>query len=675
MRTASRSIPFHLSATQKKMSSSAGPAASTETYCGLPVYALRDVLSQLSLPPPFNAAHVSSKWRCVLAPAAEASVTVATAEDLLLSEESLMKFLEAGIPVRGHAERAARVHGGCDGDSVCWLTQGTWNKFPKPQIALRRGWGAPGTDMQVSSFHKMIGAFSEVFYHTKEVDVQLTEQELAEAAAAAAAASENDDGERAIQGEVSPDVSKPAQGAWEAEDEVLDLQLFHRDAGCPTMPILGEQLLWPSYIDDGAVCDTATWVSQCGMLRHWHLNDSGEFAMQAALPLNSSSAPSLQKEGSSTFDFKDWLPADLSPVAKNIRRAMCPAVSATCASRSTASGGGGRAAAPSNGSVSSLPPVPAMVAVFAPKGGYDWVLHDDESTMLGRVVALDLFATPDEALPSDPNVLPVFTVAVLESGGTPLLIPPNLAQLSLALRDCVVVEQRRVSNLWLDDVSYFLHRCARWQTNPIIYAYLQQDLQDDAFLAGQVIPFLIRVFAEHNAATAYGEAVRRRAVCSLFALATNEKHYGASESTRHSLLRLLREGNAEMRAVLASAPYRGCGSISDSSASVPATLEAWLSLYWNMSWCWPKPGCVLRTPTVVCPLGTKLNAQQQKASFVPVVYPPTTCSPVYGTEEDQIEGTVQQYFEMKQLESKPKDLIAYLRTRKQPADDLLDELF
>lgn len=547
-----------------------------------------------------------------------------------------MPYLEAGIPVWGHTERAAPAHAGCSENSISWLTKGSWNTFPKPQIALRRGWGAPGTDMQVSTFHKMISAFDEVFHHKAEVEVGLTEQELREAAAAAA------EEEQEQQGQTSAARTK------EEEEEVLDLQLFHRGDGCPAMPALGDQLRWPSYVDDGAVCDTATWVSQAGMVRHWHLNDSGEFVMQVALPLAASSPEEAAVRAGRSGK---WIEEGLSPAERRIRSLLCPALSAAS---------------------SAGQPVAAMLAIFAPKGGYDWMVHDDEATMLGKVVALDLFNTPDDALPCDASVLPILTVAVLESGAAPLLIPPNVTQLSIALADCVVAEQRRVSNLWLDDVSYFLHRCARWQTTPILYAYLQQDLQDDAFLAGQVIPFLVRVFAEHGEATSYHAAVRRRAVCSLFALAANEKHYGLAESTRASLLRLLHGGNVEMQAVLQGAPYTGAPT---TASDAPKTLEEWLTVYWSTTWCWPKAGCVLRTPCVVHPLGSKLTPAQGVSYYLPVVYPPSTCSPVYGSEEATIEGTVSQYFEMKHLEANAKDLWAYLRTRKQPPDDLLDELF
>nr|CCM18252.1 hypothetical protein, conserved [Leishmania guyanensis] len=610
----------------------------TETHCGLLVFSLRDVLSHIQLPAPFDASAVSGKWRCVLAPSAEPGVA-ASQESLISSEEELMLYLDAGVPARASKSRAVAVHTACGPDSLRWLADTRWNAFPKPQIALRRGWGAPGTDMYVSSFHKMISSFEEVFHHTRGVDVPLSHQEL-EAVGAATAPVPSD--------------------AIEAE-EVLDLQLFHRNDGCPPIPILGEHLLWPSCVGDGAVCDTATWVSQRGMVRHWHLNDSGEFAMQVALPLPLENCD----DGNARVGLPDrvlppplsttspWS-ANSSATSTRIRSLLCPESSAA----EVASSAVRRAM------------VPAMLTIFAPKGGYDWVVHDDEANMCGKVVALDLFGTPDEALPCDPALLPVLTVAVLESGGAPMIVPPNVAQTSIALRDCVVVEQRRISNLWLDDVSYFLHRCARWQTSSIIYAYLQEDLQDDSFVAGHVVPYLIRVFEEHKKATSYHAAVRRRAVLSLYALATNRNHYGLSESSRASLDCLLHGGNRAMHEVLQSAPYSA-----SSSAEVPATMEEWLAVYWGMSWCWPKAGCVLRVPNVVHPLSVRLTPLQQKAQYLPVVYPPLTCSPVYGSEKESVEATVQQYWEMKGLESKPKELMAYLRTRKMPKDDLLEDLF
>jgi hypothetical protein len=49
--------------------------------------------------------------------------------------------------------------------------------------------------------------------------------------------------------------------------------------------------------------------------------------------------------------------------------------------------------------------------------------------------------------------LPVFTIALLEAGGRPLLSPPNVPRLVVTLASCVTVEQRRVSKLFMDEVS------------------------------------------------------------------------------------------------------------------------------------------------------------------------------------------------------------------------------
>ncbi|GET91517.1 hypothetical protein, conserved [Leishmania tarentolae] len=611
------------------------PTPPTETYCGLAVFSLRDVLSQLQLPAPFDPSAVSAKWRCVLSPTVEVGAGAYT-EDLLLSEEELMPYLEAGVPVRASKMRATAVHTACGPDGLRWLTDKRWNAFPKPQIALRRGWGAPGMDMQVSSFHKMISSFEEVFHHTRGVEVPLSRQELE-----------------------AVDSGTSMTCDFSEEEEVLDLQLFHRSDGCPPIPILSEHLLWPSYVADGAVCDQATWVSQRGMMRHWHLNDCGEFAMQAALPLRLDKSNS----GGATAGLSD---RKIQPSASASTSSGSSNTTAMCI-RSHLYPESSTAAPP--GSVRS-DHVPAMLMIFAPKGGYDWVVHDDEANMCGKVVALDLFQTPDEALPCDAALLPVLTVAILESGGAPLIIPPNVAQTSIALQDCVVVEQRRISNLWLDDVSYFLYRCARWHMSPIIYSYLQQDLQDDNFIGGQVVPYLIRVFEEHKEASSFHAAIRRRAVISLYTLAVNKEHYGLSESSRASLNRLLYGGSPDMHTVLQSAPY--CAT---SSGEAPSTMEAWLAVYWGMSWCWPKAGCVFRVPNIVNTLGAPLTHLQHKARYIPVVYPPTTCSPVYGSEKDSIEAVVRQYFEMKDLESKPKELMSYLRTRKVAKDEILEDLF
>jgi len=49
--------------------------------------------------------------------------------------------------------------------------------------------------------------------------------------------------------------------------------------------------------------------------------------------------------------------------------------------------------------------------------------------------------------------LPVFWIAPLEAGGCPLLSPPNVIHCVITVRDCVMVEERRLSLMFLDEVG------------------------------------------------------------------------------------------------------------------------------------------------------------------------------------------------------------------------------
>ena len=57
--------------------------------------------------------------------------------------------------------------------------------------------------------------------------------------------------------------------------------------------------------------------------------------------------------------------------------------------------------------------------------------------------------------------LPTFWVAPLEAGGCPLLSPPNMIHLVLTVRDCVMVEERRLSLMFLDEVGAGGAACAQ----------------------------------------------------------------------------------------------------------------------------------------------------------------------------------------------------------------------
>ena len=250
------------------------------------------------------------------------------------------------------------------------------------------------------------------------------------------------------------------------DPRTLNLQMFHRDdqddgsSDEPPLPVLPDRLDWPcpeffaredstrpgrdggmasrrqrdgdidtaaSGLDKGANrggvlpdpflgvrVDRATRVSKRGALTWWHLDDSGEHTFQVALPLEPP---------------KECAALSPSPWGKGVGPTGKPIV---------------------------------KLFLFAEVDDYDFVFQDEETNATGRVAAFDPFRTPSMALPSStdkgsiaaaPRPLPRFWVAPLEAGGAPLLSPPNMPHLVLSCQDCVMVEERRVSVLFLDEVG------------------------------------------------------------------------------------------------------------------------------------------------------------------------------------------------------------------------------
>jgi hypothetical protein len=95
------------------------------------------------------------------------------------------------------------------------------------------------------------------------------------------------------------------------------------------------------------------------------------------------------------------------------------------------------------------------------------------------------------------DVLPVFRVALLEAGGRPLLSPPNAPHLVLTLQDCVMVEERKVGKLFLDEVVYFLHRAALWTAPPILYPFVS-DMCKSGEGVSTAVDFLLHVLDERQ---------------------------------------------------------------------------------------------------------------------------------------------------------------------------------
>lgn len=629
-----------------------------EHFCGLPVYPLRDVLQCVPLPVDMNASSVSSKWRCVIAPRFSAS-------EAETSQESILSFLEAGIPVLcGRSSSSpAMAAGGAAGnasgssaeDGVALLTSSAYNVFDKPQIAVKNGWGSPGTARDHSNFHVMVKSFQNVFEPSSRAGLEedaalqhpLTEEEKAKL-------KEEED-------EANAAAELPSQGTNAAAvplmEALLELQLFHREDGVP-LPPHAEHLTWPDVLEHKVVCDIATVATQGGFYRWWEMNDCGEVVNEAALTTSMMMLPVSGGSASNASTTRATAgPSSTGRTDGQIKEALYSTLQTT-ANTSTAAA--------------------AKLVICGPRGSYDWFVHDDISLTNGTVVSLNIFDTTDEELPTDSTLLPVLVVAVLEGNGPSLLQPPNLPTTSLALQSSVTIEQRAISYLWLDEVSYFLNRCKLWSSDPLIYQFVEQDLQDAEYVSSVLIPLLCELFRQCDTASGDDGNVTtnrllcRRLVASLFTVATQATHYALSESSRKSLLSTVTTDNAAMAAVLHQ-PVLPIGRAArrSSSSSSTWTLREMLLWYLDARRLWPKPGCVLQVPTFY-PEGRPAN---WKPLFLPIVYPPCKSSPVFGTEATTPELTLSEYLSMKRMDTKLNELRAFLQTRKNPPDDILDELF
>lgn len=188
---------------------------------------------------------------------------------------------------------------------------------------------------------------------------------------------------------------------------------------------------------------------------------------------------------------------------------------------------------------------------FFPKESYSLVTQDVEADTTQQVAGLDLFNTPSEHLPplnpdgSDP--LPRLIVAPLEAGGRPLLSPPNVPHCVLTVRSCVMVEQRKLSHFFMDEILYFLSFCTRWRHPPILYDHIKDGLSKAA-VAEPVADHLLSVLRSSSAPL----DIRTRAFQSLQTLVDNTKHFGLGPSTleriRNTLLSLRSEISPDQRA-------------------------------------------------------------------------------------------------------------------------------
>ena len=340
-------------------------------------------------------------------------------------ETSLWQHVADGIPVLAPKQCAKRVVDTAGADGLAYVCDSRWDCFDKPKVAMIGGWGRPGTIVDaVNDEHlALVRSFSEVLRDSRPLNLQMFHRE-----------ERNQESQAATEKETLPVL--PSLLEWPCAD------MFHTDQD------EGGDSGGANYAEKGnfaaETVDRATRISRKGAITWWHLDDSGEHVFQVALPLDKSR---------SDFDVQN-----------------------DCESRNS-----NRRAADEDIDRSDV----VKIFIFAELDDYEFVFQDDETNSTGRVAAINPFTTATNALPVPPNSmigtsrqrpLPRFWVAPLHAGGAPLLSPPNMPHMVITVRDCVMVEERRVSTFFLDEVGYFLRRASKWHTMPIIYNFLRQDL-------------------------------------------------------------------------------------------------------------------------------------------------------------------------------------------------------
>ena len=219
--------------------------------------------------------------------------------------------------------------------------------------------------------------------------------------------------------------------------------------------------------------------------------------------------------------------------------------------------------------------------VFAEKEDYEWIAQDGVMNQTMKQSALDLFDTPDHHLPSDEELRPpydatplanerradvastvggessghtpaskapaassgrpggkrpTFWVAPLEAGGCPLLSPPNVIHCVLTTRDCVMVEERRLSLAFLDEVHYFQNRAERWCEPPVQYRFLREELtRPERCRVTAALPLLAAMREARKALESAEETSARDAAAAAWARTTVSLELLASESDRYAL--------------------------------------------------------------------------------------------------------------------------------------------
>ena len=202
------------------------------------------------------------------------------------------------------------------------------------------------------------------------------------------------------------------------------------------------------------------------------------------------------------------------------------------------------------------------VFLFLPREWYDLAMQDRETNQTGKCHCLDPFAGSDN-LPGgahadyDPVVLPEILVAAVEAGGRALLSAPNVPHMVITVRDCVLVEERKIMKAFMDEVSYFLCRKQAWEDAPILYPFIRETMRNAVEFERCVVDPLLDLLERHwpakgaGAGTSEGAGgaqdcelslsarIWERALASLEAIDMNREFFALGEGGRQRVATVL----------------------------------------------------------------------------------------------------------------------------------------
>ena len=548
-------------------------------------YNMRELFDAWDLPRRFREG-VAGSWRCRLVPMAA-------------DEAQQRAFLLQGVPFLVTPDHARDVFdavkkpsemttGDDDGegakeeeavDAVSWACESPWSVFPRPKVAMVGGWGAPGSHLLSERHMRMVRSFREVvdgseplnlqMFHRDDTSVPNLSSRFRWPLPAFFSADPPDDASSASPASPGAGVASGGRDATAAASPVPEgvARTEPRSGPSEALPAAGAIHKTGGV---GVPLDAATRLSAAQALTWWHLDDCGEFVFQVGLPLDVDKPPRARLEDGAP---RPPQPVLLGPTGKPV----------------------------------------VKLFVFAEKEDYEWVAQDGVMNQTMKQSALDLFDTPDHFLPQGREMTPPFSaaplagddavyhppdeeagpmarrptfwVAPLEAGGCPLLSPPNLIHLVLTVRDCVMVEERRLSLMFLDEVHYFQRRADRWCEPPVQYRFLREDLVDPARCRNGAVAPLLRVLrggvaptradcaddpeaeTDGNCADTVGAraAAWSRAKSSLEVLVSDPGRYALDGETRREVEAALSEADAWLNGA------RGGGVARDAAAACIAS--------------------------------------------------------------------------------------------------------